>query len=315
MGGARRGVYLGKRAMFDRVTLAHDLIDCRGGLLARRGFVISAQSIAEAAAAAPRTPRLPMADTAHAGEALGPLEDPRYQHLFREPMVRTLVSRALLDVRLPEVLFEELTAVQRANPALYRHGLATAAVAVRMLLAAVGELRGVPDLAAAALLHDLGMRHVPMRLVRNRDRLTRQESGEIAAHPLTGALHLARVLGPHPAVAAAHAHHWRCGQGYPSLAAPPPRSAEVVGVASAFAALTQPRPFRSDPYDVRAAADVLVAEARAGTADANTVKLLIHALRGGQGDVRAVRFGGQRGGQVPEINRHTPVAAPEPSIS
>jgi len=300
--------------MFDRITLEHDLIDCRGELLARRGFVVSPRSIAEATRQAVQGPRLALADTAHRAEVLVPLEDPRYQHLFGELSVRELVARALLEVRLPEVLFEELTGVQRANPALYRHGVAAAAVAVRMLLAAVGDLKGVPDMAAAALLHDLGMRHVPMKLVRNRDRLTRQEAAEIACHPLTGAYHLARLLGAHPAVAAAHAHHWRCGQGYPSMASPPPRSAEVVAIASAFAALTQPRPFRSDPFDVRAAADVLVAEARAGTADTNTVKLLIHALRGGRGDLRQVRFGGNRGGQVPEVNRHTPVSAPAAAI-
>jgi hypothetical protein len=277
--------------MFDRITLGHDLIDCRGETLARTGFVVSPQSIAEAVRRAVQVPRVALADTPHRAEVAAPLSDPRYQHLFGDPAVRGLVERALLEVRLPEVLFEELTGVQRANPSLYRHGV-----------------------AAAALLHDLGMRHVPMRLVRNRDRLTRQEAAEIAGHPLTGAYHLARLLGNHPAVPAAQAHHWRCGQGYPRLAAPPPRSAEVVAVASAFAALTQPRPFRSDAFDVRAAADVLVAEAKAGTADTNTVKLLVHALRGGQGDPRAVRFGGNRGGQVPEVNRHTPVAAPASTL-
>jgi HD-GYP domain-containing protein (c-di-GMP phosphodiesterase class II) len=296
--------------MFDRISLGHDLIDCRGQPLAVKGFVVSAESIAEAARLAVQAPRAALGDTPHRAELGVPLADPRYHRLFGDQGVRDAVTRALLEVRLPEVLFEELTAVQRANPALYRHGVTTAAVAVRMLLAAVGDLRGVPDMAAAALLHDLGMRHVSMRLVRNRDRLTRAEAAEIAGHPLLGAYHLARLLGPHPAVAAAGAHHWQCGQGYPRLAAPPPRSAEVVAVASAFAALTQPRPFRSEPYDVRAATDVLVSEAKAGTADASTVKLLIHALRGGHGDPRAVRFGGHRGGQVPEVNRHTPVAAP-----
>jgi len=300
--------------MLDRITLGHDVIDCRGETLAAKGFVVSPQTIAEAARLAVQGPRTLLADTPHRSEITAPLDDDRYQHLFGDGAVRALVERALLEVRLPEVLFEELTGVQRANPALYRHGVATAAVAVRMLVAAVGDLKGVPDMAAAALLHDLGMRHVPMRLVRNRDRLTRQEAAEIAGHPLIGAYHLARLLGSHPAVPAAHAHHWRCGQGYPRITVPPPRSAEVVAVASAFAALTQPRPFRSDPYDVRAAADVLVAEAKAGTADTNTVKLLIHALRGGQGDPRTVRFGGNRGGEVPEVNRHTPVAAPASTL-
>ena len=300
--------------MFDRITLGHDLIDCRGETLAPEGFVVSPEAVAEVARRAVPGPRLALAETAHRADVTAPLGDPRYQHLFAEQGVRDQVTRALLEVRLPQVLFEELTAVQRANPALYRHGAVAAAVAVRMLVAAVGDQKGVPDLAAAALLHDLGMRHVRMRLVRNRDRLTRPEAAEIASHPLIGAFHLARLLGKHPAVAAAHAHHWRCGQGYPRLPVSPPRSAEVVAVASAFAALTQPRPFRSDCFDVRAATDVLVAEAKAGTADTNTVKLLVHALRGGRGDPRAVRFGGNRGGQVPEVNRHTPVAEPAATL-
>jgi hypothetical protein len=89
---------------------------------------------------------------------------------------------------------------------------------------------------------------------------------------------------------------------------------EVIAVASAFAALTQPRPFRSAAYDARGAADVLVSEATVGQADANTVKLLVHALRGGDGDPRAIRFGRERGGHGPDVNRHVHVAAPARSL-
>jgi HD-GYP domain-containing protein (c-di-GMP phosphodiesterase class II) len=296
--------------MYDRVTLGHDLIDCRGATLARKGFVVSPESIAEAARRATALPRLTLQETPHRVEVDGPLDEAQYQHLFGSAADRGLVERALLEIQLPEVLFEELTAVQRANPTLYRHGLTTAAVAVRMLLALVGELKGVPDLAAAALLHDLGMRHVPMRLIRSHEGLTPRETTAIVAHPLLGAYHLAAVLGPHPAVAAAHGHHWRCAQGYPSLPGPPSRSTEVVAVASVFAALTQPRAYRSDAFDVRAACDLLVAEAKGGTADGGTVKLLVSALRGGRGDPRTLRFGSQRGGAVPEENRHTTLKPP-----
>jgi len=296
--------------MFDRVTLTHDLIDCRGATLAKTGFVLSPQSIAEAARAATPGARVALSTTSHRAALDATVGDPAYKHLFSDPGARRAVERALLDIKLPELLFEELTAVLRASPGLYRHGLATAAIAARMLLSAVGDARGVPEQAAAGLLHDLGMRHVPMRLLRHRDRLTQAEVAHVAAHPLTGAYHLAQALGNHPAVAAAHAHHWRCGQGYPSLPASPSRSAEVVAVASAFAALTQPRAFRSAAFDARAAADVLVADARAGIADGGTVKLLVHALRGGRGDLRQLRFAAPRGGQVPETNRYTPVEAP-----
>lgn len=296
--------------MFDRLTLSEDLVDCRGAIVARRGTVISPEAIAEVAQGAPAAHRQRLADTALERDVLAPLADAAYRHLFHGDAAREAVQRVIGSAMLPDVLVEELVHARREQPAMHAHAFATAAVAVRMLLLVVGPARGVPDLAAAALLHDLGMRHLPRKLREPPERLPREDALRIAAHPLTGAYHLARVLGAHPAVAAARSHHWRCGQGYPALGAAPSRSIEVVSVASAFAALTQPRAFRSAAYSARGAADVLVAEAAAGHADTNTVRLLVHALRGGRGDPRAVKFGHGREGHAPEVNRYAPVEPP-----
>ncbi len=296
--------------MFDRLITTEELVDCRGEAIAARGTVLSAQSIAEIARRAPQRSRRVLEETALASEADVPLAEPKYRHLFQGEAVRDAVRRALLAIRLPEVLLEELLAIRSSAPAQHAHAFATAAVAVRMLLSAVGGARGVPELAAAALLHDLGMRHLPPRLFRQRDELTKEDAARIASHPLVGAYHLASVLGAHPAVAAARCHHWRCGQGYPALESSPSRSIEVIAVASTFVALTQPRPFRAVVYDARGASDVLAAEATNGHADANTVKLLVHALRGGRGDPRTVRFGRERDGHGPEVHRYVHVSAP-----
>ena len=296
--------------MFDRLILTEELADCRGEVLAVRGAVLSPESIAEAAARATTLSRKPIGDTHLAADVDAPLQDGTYRALFQEPGVRDGVRRVLSEMALPAALVDELLALRRDGSPIHRHAFATAAGAVRMLVAVVGEARGIRELAVAALLHDLGMRHVAFRLSRLHERLGREEEARVASHPLLGAYHLARVLGKHCAVQAALGHHWRCGQGYPVLASPPSRSMEVVSVASAFAALTQPRPFRSGAYDARGAADVLVAESQAGQADANTVKLLVHTLRGGAGDPRQVRFGRERGGHAPDVNRHMHVAAP-----
>ncbi len=296
--------------MFDRVILSEELVDCRGELVAARGTVLSAQSIAEAARRAPSRSRVALADTPLAADVDAPLFEPAYRHLFDGEPVRDAVRRALLAVRLPEPLSEELLALRRAASPLHPHAFCAAAVAVRMLFSAVGSARTVPELAAAALVHDLGMRHLPGRILRQRDRLSQADAVRIASHPLVGAYHLATLLGNHPAVAAARSHHWRCGQGYPALEGPPSRAVEVIAVASAFAALTQPRAFRGAVYDARGASDVLAAEAAAGHADANTVKLLVYALRGGRGDPRAIRFGRPREGHGPEVHGYVHVSAP-----
>jgi len=296
--------------MFDRVILSEEILDCRGEVVAARGTVLSADSIEEAARRAPVRARVALEDTPLADDVDVPLFEPVYRHLFEGEVLRDTIRRALLAVRLPELLFDELLAIRRAASPIHAHALATAAVAVRMLLSAVGASRAIPDLAAAALLHDLGMRHLPARVFRQRERLGTSDALRIASHPLIGAYHLATALGNHPAVAAARCHHWRCGQGYPALERAPSRSIEVIAVASAFAALTQPRPFRQDAYDARGASDVLADEAVRRNADANTVKLLVHALRGGRGDPRAIRFGRPREGHGPDVHHYVHVSAP-----
>ncbi len=296
--------------MFDRLILTEDLLDCRGRVVAPRGTVLSAESIAEVARRAPSHPRVALEAASLAEEADRPLADAAYRHLFQGDAVRDAVRRALLSIRLPEVLWEHLEVTRRATPHLHVHGLVTAAVAVRMLLSAVSSPRGVAELAAAALLHDVGMSRLPAFLLHHPDELGREAATRIASHPLVGAYLLAAQLGPHPAVLAARAHHWRCGQGYPALERSPSRTVEVIAVASAFAALTQPRPFRHAAYDARGALDVLVHEASAKQADGNTVKLLALALRGGSGDPRTVQFGRDRAGHGPEVYHYVHVAAP-----
>ena len=145
---------------------------------------------------------------------------------------------------------------------------------------------------------------MPQRAGRAGEELAPGEAEAIATHTLIGALQIASVLGEHPAVEAALSHHWRRGRGYPLLPRDPSPQSEVVAVASAFVALTQPRVFRSSAYEARGAADILIREATQGRADMETVRLLVHALRGGKGDAGALRFGRERMGQAPAVNRH-----------
>ncbi|HQR30950.1 MAG TPA: HD domain-containing protein [Anaeromyxobacteraceae bacterium] len=296
--------------MFDRVKLRRDLADCAGRVLARAGTVISVEGIAETARTARPGSATPMADTFVADDLPDVLADPAFAWLFRSPDVRESVRRVVEAAALPQQLVEEMAAAKLLDPVRYRHALSTAVVTARLILATAGTARASPQIAAAALLHDLGMRHVPPRLLLAPDSLHGEDAVEVAQHPILGAFQLARHLGEHPAVEAALAHHWRDGQGYPDLAARPSPTTEVVAVASAFAALTHGRAYRSEPYDARGAVDVLVAEAASGHADPFAVKLLVHALRDGNGEMRGLRFARARHGVAPDVNRHTRIAPP-----
>jgi hypothetical protein len=292
--------------MLTRVTLVRDLVDCRSRVLARRGEVLSQAAVAEAAARARPGPGRPLSASVVVEDLREPFGDPVYKHVFRQSTVQSTLGRIVLSAELPEELHQELGVLREVDWARYRHGIVTALVATRMLLAAVGDARALPELAAAALLHDLGMRHV--KPDPGGAPLSPADVLEVAGHPLLGGFHLATVLGPHPAVDAALGHHWRCGKGYPRLSSAPARAVEVIAVASAFAALTQPRTFRSAAFDARGATDVLVGDAGAGEADLESVQLLVHVLRGAQGPMHEVRFGRERVGGAPEDNRYTPIA-------
>jgi HD-GYP domain-containing protein (c-di-GMP phosphodiesterase class II) len=289
----------------DHVVVARDLVDAHGTVLARRGFVITPALIEETARRAPAPARIALTETALMDDLRLPLADPPYRHLFRPAGAEAGVRRAFAAARLPGALIDELAAIKLVDGVRYRHALATAAITARLLQAAVGDVPAISELVVAALLHDIGMRHVSFHLVRNADELEPREVHDVAAHPLLGAWHIASILGPHPAVQAALAHHWKNGQGYPALPQAPMRAVELVSTASAFAALTQVRPFRPEPFDARGAIDVLVAEANMGQRDAETVRLLIHMLRGGRGEVRSVRFARARLGHSPTVNHHT----------
>lgn len=300
----------GGARLFDRVILRRDLVDCGGRVLARKGYEVSLESIAMTAASVQAGSAAPLAGTPVVDDLRQQLLDPNYRHLFRSDAVRDGVARVFEAARLPPTLVAELAAMKQTDPPRYRHAVATAAVSVRMLALGAGEGRVSPDHAVAALLHDLGMHHVPGRVVRHPEGLHGEDTMEVVQHPLLGAYHLACVLGDHPAVEAALSHHWREGQGYPDLRVAPSRAAEVVAVASAFAALTHARAFRSDAYDARGAVDILVAEAASGFAEPFAVKLLVHAMRGGEGDASSMRMARGRPGHRPVVNHHTRIAVP-----
>jgi len=294
--------------MLARTTLSRDLVDCQGRLLAPRGTEISPRAVAAAAAQAKPLPGAPLSASVVAEDLSQAMAEPTYKHLFRLRTVQSEVATAVLAAELPEPLHQELHHLRADDWNRYRHAVATTAVAARMLHSALGDAAAIPGMVAAALLHDLGMRHLPAELLRSREPLDAGGLREVAAHPLLGAWHLATVLGRHPAVDAALGHHWRQGRGYPQLEVAPPRSVDVVAVASAFVALTHPRPFRAAVYDARGAVDLLVVDAQAGEADVDSVKLLVHALRGAHGQVREIRFGRQR-------LEHRPEQAPHPSLA
>ena len=222
----------------------------------------------------------------------------------QRPLHETPLADAVLEAfdAAPLNHFELL---RSEDPLRHQHAMWTSVVSARLFRAALGEAPGLSRLIGGALVHDIGMRHASPRLRSKRDHLTRAEAMALEDHPLLGALLLASACGDSPAVHFALLHHSRSGFGYPRVEGRPPlRGLDLISVASAFAAMVAPRPYRLQPFDARGAADQLCDEAAAGHFDARAVRLLIHCLRGAKGGLNEIRLPKRQTGFRPERNHH-----------
>ena len=100
---------------------------------------------------------------------------------------------------------------------------------------------------AAAPLHDIGRLAIPEYVRAKPGRLTPDECGNVATHPLVGAVILERVRFPYPAAPIVRSHHQKWdGRGYPAglVAEEIPMFGRLIGLADAFDAMSSTRTYR-----------------------------------------------------------------------
>ena len=276
-----------------------------GRLVASRGERIDLTLLRELAAKAPRgVLERPLYRTMFAEPVLEAFEEPALQCLTAGATHREEIAEVLAEVRFPEAVWEELAAVRSEDWPRYQHAIWTAAISTRLFRAALGPAPALPRLAGAALVHDVGMRHVSLALRLKRGHLTPAEALELERHPLVGALLLASVLGDDPAVRVALLHHTPAGLVYGQAGARRPlREVDLISVASAFAALTAPRFYRLRPFSPRGAVDQLLEDSMTGRFDPRAIRLLIRCLRG-SGRQAKLQFPRRPTGFRPPVNHH-----------
>jgi putative nucleotidyltransferase with HDIG domain len=140
---------------------------------------------------------------------------------------------------------------------------------VAILAAALAEAVGlrsddVHDVTIAALMHDIGKRRVPKRLLNKSDKFTDDEWRIVRGHPTEGARLLFNLGGlPEIAPIVAFEHHMHIdGTGYPRVPAGwrMHLSSQIVQVADVFDALRTDRPYRQ-ALSLEEAMDVLLNDA------------------------------------------------------
>lgn len=177
--------------------------------------------------------------------------------------------------------FDSETAEHSAAVALYARDVAL-------------QLGADADSAAAiqlgALVHDVGKLSLPVELLLKADRLDEDEWALVKQHPEAGA----RIVGGLPSsqtlLAIVRHHHERVdGRGYPAglRGSEIPAAARIVGAVDAYAAMTQPRPYRAS-----LSPDDAIAELRRNADaqfDAEVVAALVWLLDAHDEDYRLAR--------------------------
>ena len=120
--------------------------------------------------------------------------------------------------------------------------------------------RDLELLRFAARVHDLGKVVVPPQILAKEGPLEEDEWQVIRAHPEAGAEILTSCAAPRQVVEAVRCHHERWdGTGYPDGLAGSriPLEARIIGVADAYCAMVEPRPYRAALSPAVARAELL----------------------------------------------------------
>jgi putative nucleotidyltransferase with HDIG domain len=150
--------------------------------------------------------------------------------------------------------FEQLAAHARAVVARRTENLEIPdahAMRVATLAADVAQRIGflrheVDTVVEGALLHDLGKTRVPRTILDQPRPLTQSELATVRKHPDWGAALVDGYVAEPVLLAIRHHHEWWNGAGYPAQLAGVdiPVEARIVGIADAFVAMREARPYR-----------------------------------------------------------------------
>jgi hypothetical protein len=127
---------------------------------------------------------------AAAEEILGHM--PLFARMAATPADRNLLLDCLEAVPLPTAVAFQLTVVQSVRPEQFRYFVATALTAIWLGNHPLAVRHDLVMLAAAGLLHDLGMMHIDPVLLQPHAEITPDQRRQLYSHPLVSVLLLER---------------------------------------------------------------------------------------------------------------------------
>lgn len=167
----------------------------------------------------------------------------------------TLLSYLESCHKYPSELASFISAIEEKQAVTKEHSQRVADYALRIAdqMSIADEQK--KELKEAALLHDIGMMSVALRIIGKPGRLTRDEFEPIKSHPEQGATILKKIGVSEDVLRIIRFHHERFdGTGYPEglIGETIPLLSRILTVADSFEAMVSPRPYRQAMAEKRA---------------------------------------------------------------
>ena len=229
------------------------------------------------------------------------LDEGIYKVIFSPSYIKKQVLDIVARTEFSLKIVKELERIRAFFPSTYRHLLVVAALSIRISLDLMEEGYDPEKVSEIGFVHDLGKSRIPINILQKKTALTNDEFKLIQKHPLIDYILLSHYLNnPKSLIAhAAFAHHERLdGSGYPMGTRRLNRYVQTIIPCDVFDALVSNRPYRNEPFTIRAALDLLLEESKKGKLNAKYVLCLISYIRKDRPHYSQVR--------ISEINRDAP---------
>jgi len=252
----------------------------------------------------------------------GSIKDDCLSLLKTQPYVNFFAKKEQLDallnllerVRVSAPILLSMGYFNQYDYYTYAHILMALALSTLLAVDLVPNYQDYIDSSASGVTHDIGKICVPLNILKKATPLTKTERGFIEHHTVSGYVLLCYYYKnlQHPACTAALEHHERKdGSGYPQGILLKEPMVEIIAASDVYDALIRPRPYRSAPYDNRAALEEMTEMAKQNKLGWDVVKALIAHNRKSGPHYRELTIAADKRGTPPSRNAYGIIADEE----
>ena len=261
------------------MRLENDLYSIDKKLLVTAGENITRKKLIHIAGLSGKINYKRLKDTWLMKDLIQTFKDKRYANILYPPEVNQKIIRSINHMKMPEKILSELAFMKKLSPYTYHHILIIGVLAAKISFDHSIKCIFAPDIAMLlSLFHDLGKSRIPLEILDKATPITMHERQILSTHPLIGYVLLHYYFGiNHKKFAySSYQHHERLdGSGYPLGIKTLNKYSQLIGVVDTLDALISERPYRSKPFSLRAAIDLLLEDAEKGKFNKNLVRTLI----------------------------------------